>query len=103
MNIKTPNQIIDQVAQYYEIDKKHFIDASTRQKQQIADARQVCYYIVRTHTDLTLKQIASIFSRKHTTIIHAIKKVHSQMSNKLDNRMRNDINKLTNIIQPSNN
>lgn len=99
MTIETTNQIIDQVAQYYQIDKKDLIDSRTRQKQQIANARQVCYYIFRTHTDLTLNQIASIFSRKHTTIIHAIKKVNSQMSNKLDNRMRNDVNKLNEVIK----
>lgn len=99
MTIETTNQIIDKVAQFYEIEKKDLIYSKTRQKEQIANARQVCYYIVRKHTDLTLNQIASIFSRRHTTIIYAIKKVHNQMSNKFDNKMRNDINKLNELIK----
>jgi chromosomal replication initiation ATPase DnaA len=114
MTIKTPQQleegltfyleqqplgIIEQIADYYQIDKKDLIDSKTRQKEYIANARQVCQYIIRKKTNLTLKQIAYIFDRKHTTIIHAIKKVEAQMSNKLDNRMRNDVNKLNDIIK----
>ena len=97
--IKQPNEIIDQVAQYYKMDRQDLVSSKYRNKEKIANARQVCQYIIRKKTNLPLTKIGSLFNRRYTTIIHAIQKVEEQMTNKIDNRMSNDVNKLNDIIK----
>jgi chromosomal replication initiation ATPase DnaA len=97
--IEQPNQIIEQVAQYYKMDREDLVSSKHRNKERIANARQVCQYIIRKKTNLPLKKIGTLFNRKYTTIIHAINKVEEQMTSKLDNRIRNDVNKLNDIIK----
>lgn len=97
--VEQPNQIIDQVALYYNMDRQDLVSSKFRNKENIANARQVCQYMIRKKTNLPLIKIAALFNRRHSTIIHAIQKVEVQMTNRLDNKMRNDVNKLNDIIK----
>jgi chromosomal replication initiation ATPase DnaA len=97
--IVQPNEIIDQVAQYYNMDRQDLVSSKFRNKEKIANARQVCQYIIRKKTNLPLTKIGELFNRRYTTIIHAIQKVEEQMTSRIDNRMRNDVNKLNDIIK----
>jgi chromosomal replication initiator protein len=48
----------------------------TRRTKQLALARQVAMYLMRTTTNLSLKEIGFLFGGKdHTTVIHAVNKV----------------------------
>ncbi len=48
--------------------------------KQIASARQIAMYLCREMTDLTLPKIGQTFGRDHTTVMHAAKKIRSEMA-----------------------
>lgn len=48
---------------------------SKKRTDTIAGARQVAIYLIRNHTELTLKEIGGIFGRDHATVIASIDKV----------------------------
>jgi chromosomal replication initiator protein len=50
--------------------------------KQLALARQVAMYVLRTTLSLSLKEIGSLFDDKdHTTVMHAIKRVNELRTN----------------------
>lgn len=98
-HVEQPNAIIEQVAEYYKMDRQDLVSSKNRNKENIANARQVCQYIIRKRTNLPLKKIGELFNRRYTTIIHSIQKVEEQINSKQNNRIRNDVNKLNDIIK----
>jgi chromosomal replication initiation ATPase DnaA len=95
--MKKAEVIIDFVCEYYKIDKK-LVTSSRSREQHIADVRHISQYLIRQNTDLELKDIGSYFGRKHPAVIHAIKRINSQLSNKFDDTIKNDIIKLNEKI-----
>ncbi len=74
----SPQDIIRAVATYYDLKPAH-IRGSSR-KQNIAFARQVTMYLLRTKLSLNLDEVAFIVKKKdHTTVIHAVEKLKSMM------------------------
>jgi chromosomal replication initiator protein len=68
------NRIIKAVADHYGVTLND-ITTGGRTKQ-LALARQIAMYILRTTLSLSLKEIGSLFDNKdHTTVMHAIKRV----------------------------
>ena len=73
----TPDVIISETARYYALTPE---DIKGRLKtKNVALARQICMYIIRTRTNLSLNDIGEIFSRDHTTILHAVNKVEDDL------------------------
>ena len=73
----TPDMIIEETARYYAINPD---DIKGRQKtKNIALARQIAMYIIRTKTNLSLNDIGVIFNRDHTTVMHATDKVEENI------------------------
>lgn len=73
----TPGCIIKEVCKYYSVE-----EATLRGKQKqrgIAEARQMAIYLVRKMTNLSLPDIGKEFSRDHSTIIHAIRKIEKEV------------------------
>ncbi len=56
----------------------------TKRNENIANARHVAIYIIRTLTDLPQTQIGEIFGRNHSTVISSIKKVEADIKEKKD-------------------
>jgi chromosomal replication initiator protein len=52
---------------------------SPRRTPRIAQARQLAMYLSRETTGLTLKSIAREFSRDHSTVLHAIRRVEASL------------------------
>ena len=76
------------------------LDSRTR-TQQIAYARQVAMYLSDSLTDKSHVQIGiHIGNRNHATVIHAIKQVKDMME--VDEKTRQDIEELTNILKMGN-
>ncbi len=74
----SPQDVIRAVATFYELKPAH-IRGSSR-KQNIAFARQVTMYLLRTKLNLNLDEVAFIVKKKdHTTVIHAVEKLKSMM------------------------
>lgn len=87
-----PQEVIKTVATYYGI-KQSEIKSATR-KQNIALARQVVMYLLRTLFDLNYEEIALLLKRKdHTTIMHGFKKVQAKIMK--DSAFKDEVTTIT--------
>lgn len=74
------NLIKDEVAKYYNINLEDF--ESKRRNRSISYPRQICMYICRELTDLSLPKIGEEFGgRDHSTVIHAYDKIANDIEN----------------------
>lgn len=69
----------DCVCQFYSVTQQQI--EGKRGKGILPWARHVFVFLCRKYTYLTLKNIADILNRDHTTAIHSIKTVHDHTSN----------------------
>ncbi len=93
----TPEYIITTVEKYFNL-KENDLKSSSR-SQNIAFPRQIAMYVLKNYTDLSLKQIGTLFGGKdHTTVMHAIEKINnSKSSDPTVDKMLTDILKDINI------
>jgi len=90
-----PDRIIKEVARYYGL-KEEDLRGQNRSKNT-AIARQVSMYLIRTLTNLSLKDIGSEFEdRNHATVLQSIRKVEDLI--KTDPRMAATIRDITSNI-----
>ncbi len=76
----TPEEIISTTASYFKISLQDI--KSQKRTQNFSLPRQIAMYLCRELTDLSLPRIGREFGGKdHTTIIHAYKKISSEMAN----------------------
>lgn len=90
-NSSKAEKIKQVVANYYNISVDEL--AGNSKKKEIAWARQVSMYLVRTQLDLPLKTVGSFFGgRDHTTVVHAENKINTLI--KEDEAVKTDIDLL---------
>lgn len=83
--------IIETVAQYFGIDAKDLINKG--RKKEVAYARQVAMYLMRTELNASYPGIGSMFGgRDHTTALHAYEKIHKELE--IDEKLREDVAQL---------
>ena len=81
--IPKPDEIIKACARYYQIDEKEITGQSRAAKP--AMARQVAMYLMRSLTNMSLKEIgASCGDRNHTTVLSSIRKVEDSLKSNQD-------------------
>ena len=90
--LPTPSLIISQVCKFSNMDEM-VLRGSLRNKGT-SEARQVAMYLVRKLTNLSLPDIGQEFSRDHTTVLHAINKIESDLKSGNTN-MQNNIRDIT--------
>ncbi|MCR5767525.1 MAG: chromosomal replication initiator protein DnaA [Lachnospiraceae bacterium] len=78
----TPEFIIEVVAEHYKISVEEIM--SQKRDKQISVPRQIAMYICRKYTGLSQTEIADAFKRDHATVIHAIKKITTDISTNPD-------------------
>lgn len=89
-------KVIDAVCKYYQISLKDL--KSSSRKQQIAYARQIAMYILRTNFNFSLKVIGENFGNKdHATVAHAVDKIDNLIKN--NNLAKNDIDFIVQSIE----
>jgi len=77
----TPALIIDTTAEMFNFDREEIM--GQRRHRPLVTARQIAMYVFRELTDLSYPAIAREFGgRDHTTVIHAVDKIKSQMSDR---------------------
>ena len=77
----TPDFIIDTTAEMFGFTKEEII--GQRRHRPLVTARQIAMYVFRELTDLSYPAIAREFGgRDHTTVIHAVDKIGSLMSDR---------------------
>ena len=55
---------------------------SHNRSRTLVQARQIAMYLVREMTDLSLPKTGEVFGKDHTTVLHAIQKVKTLVSEK---------------------
>ena len=76
--LPTPSLIISEVGRYYNIDEATL--RGTLKNKGTAEARQMAMYLIRKMTNLSLPDIGKEFSRDHSTVIHAVRKVENAIT-----------------------
>ena len=90
------NRIKTFVSDYYDVTVEDM--ESKKRPKNIAYARQVAMFLCREMTDLSLPKIGADFGgRDHTTVIHAVDKIDSEI--KTDSNVKNTINELKRKIK----
>lgn len=81
----TPALIVRNVCKYYGVEED--ILKGQQRSRNISEPRQVAMYLIRQMLNMSQDEIAKIFSRERTTVLHALKQVDktlAQKENKLD-------------------
>ena len=74
--VPTPDVIIDEVCKFYNIEPT--ILRGQGRAKDISMARQMAMYLIRSMTNLSLKDIGKEFDgRDHTTVLHSIERIES--------------------------
>ena len=81
----TPALIVRNVCKYYGVEED--ILKGPQRSRNISEPRQVAMYLMRQMLNMSQDEIAKVFSRERTTVVHAIKQVEKTIQlkgNKLD-------------------
>ena len=71
--------VIHAVSQYFEVPEDKLLEAG-RGTKEVAHARQVAMYLMKSLTTLSLKSVGMRFgNRDHSTVMHAIKTIEKEM------------------------
>jgi chromosomal replication initiator protein len=91
-------QIIEPVIRFYNVKTSDL--QSKRRHKSITGPRQVCMWLARQRTRLSLEEIGGYFGgRDHTTVMHSIRIVDARM--KADERFAREIERLDGDISSS--
>ena len=90
--LPTPSLIISQVCKFYSIDES--VLRGTLKNKGTSEARQIAIYLIRKLTNLSLPDIGTEFAKDHTTVLHSIRKVESDLK-KGDTTLQNNIRDIT--------
>ncbi len=84
----TVEQIIEDVAEYYRLDKKILIGRG--RSKDVAAARHMAMYLAREETGASLPQIGeALGGRDHTTVMHGWEKISTKIEQ--DDRLRREM------------
>ena len=74
----TVPKIIDEVTRTYGVTSDDVM--SKKQNAPVTKVRQICMYIVREITEMSLEEIGKNFGKNHATVLHSINKVADLMA-----------------------
>ncbi len=75
--LNEPDDVVRVVSEYYNIPKTEI--TGKKQKKELVHARQVSMFIMKNVFNMTVVEIAKYFDKDHTTVLHAINKIESQI------------------------
>ncbi|MDO5142550.1 MAG: chromosomal replication initiator protein DnaA [Eubacteriales bacterium] len=75
----TPERIMEAVANYFYIPVEQMI--SHNRSKDVAYPRQMSMYMIRQELEYSFPDIAKIFKRDHTTVMHACNKIEEERKN----------------------
>ena len=94
----TPSLIINVVAEHFNVKPDDI--TSKKRNAEFVQPRQVVMYLCRELTDTSFTNIGKLLGKKdHTTIIHGVNKITSEM--KINEELKNKIDIITKKINPS--
>ena len=96
----TVDQIIDEVASFYRLDREVLIGRG--RSKDIAAARQMAMYLAREETGASLPQIGEVLGgRDHTTVMHGWEKISSKIEQ--NDRLRREMLSIREMIYQKSN
>lgn len=93
---KTADYYIETICSFYGEEPEQL--KKKNRSEHIVITRNICIWFIRKKTKLTLKAISDIFKKDHTTIIHALQTVESQLSSKFENQYKDDIEQIKKLL-----
>ena len=95
------NNIINGVCEYYKVDLEKIM--GTSRKPNYVIPRHMVQYLMKKELNMNYVQIAKIFNRRHNSIMHGVKCIDIQLTNKVDHSIKNDLMSLKqNLLTPIN-
>ena len=89
-------EIAEKVCNYYQIKYGQLM--SKYRGEEVTLARQMTMYLTKEKTELNGEEIAKIFNRDRTTVLHSISKIKGQLSNKFDDTIKKDVFNLNVLV-----
>lgn len=90
-----PKQVLQKTADYYEISYSDIV--GVKRSREIVVPRQVAMFIMREELEMSFPRIAkSLGGKDHTTIMHGVKKIKTQISN--DSILSKDIQSIKDLV-----
>jgi chromosomal replication initiation ATPase DnaA len=89
-------EIAEKVCNYYQIKYGQLM--SKYRGEEATLARQMTMYLTKEKTELNGEEIAKIFNRDRTTVLHSISKIKGQLSNKFDDTIKKDVFNLNVLV-----
>jgi chromosomal replication initiator protein len=77
--IKTFDELIDIVCDYYNVPRSAVIGVSRLREYTVP--RQVAMYLGKAKMKLAMTKIGEMFSRDHTSVLHAVRKMEKELRN----------------------
>ena len=77
--VYAPEYIIGKVADYYNTTPEEILGKG--KTKNVANARQMCTYLIRKLTGHTLEEIGEITHRDHSTVLHSIRRIEDNLPN----------------------
>ena len=93
----TPELIMDIVSEHFNITVADIL--SKKKNKEIANPRQICMYLCRKYTDVSLQRIGQqMGNRDHTTVMHGAEKISNAMES--DEGLRSSLNIIIKKLNP---
>lgn len=73
---------------------------SANRSANISQARNICMYVIKTVTGITLKEVGAYFGKDHATVLHSINKVKSLIET--DGTFKNTVNNIIREVKEKN-
>lgn len=74
------DRILTVTGDYFHVDREDLL-APNKVRRRIAFARQVCMYLARKRTDMSLAEIGeALGGRNHATVIHGVRVVEAALT-----------------------
>jgi chromosomal replication initiation ATPase DnaA len=89
-------EIAEKVCNYYQIKYGQLM--SKYRGEEVTLARQMTMYLTKEKTALNGEEIAQLFNRDRTTVLHSISKIRGQLSNKFDDTIKKDVFNLNVLV-----
>ena len=89
-------EIAEKVCNYYQIKYGQLM--SKYRGEEVTLARQMTMFLTKEKTNLNGEEIAQIFNRDRTTVLHSIAKIRGQLSNKFDDTIKKDVFNLNVLV-----
>ena len=96
----TPREIIEAVAKFYDISNKDI--AGSSRKKELVWPRQIAIYLIREELNTSYPSIGQeLGGRDHTTAMHAYNKIHQEIQENGNERVKQEIESIKQLFAGS--